>query len=245
MTSEMNRALVALSIVLLTSSAGRGAGTGEPPSGEPPSGEPRSERLHYRWRLEGLSGVISRLLRLLPTTGDAWMELRVEPYGRLEVAFTATSEQAREGDFWKYETLVDLGSWRSVKATETLHFRKKKKNESWNLEELAVIDVLGGLQLLRFSPPAEAERRTIWSDEKLYPVTVSSDGLERRLLGSREVTVRHVAIRGIREPNQRRWKGQADIWLTDDEAAVPLEILYSQSLGRLRMTLVDTPASSP
>ena len=34
------------------------------------------------------------------------------------------------------------------------------------------------------------------------------------------------------------WKYRAEIWITDDESALPIEILYHQALGRLRLTLV-------
>ena len=229
----MSTAVTVLSVLLLA------AGAGGAEAEESSIGEPRSERLSYGWRLEGLSGVISRLFRLLPTSGDALMELRVEPHGRLQIEFIASSEQAKPTDYWKHETAVDLGAWRSVRAAETLHFRKRRKHRSWELEKLGVIDVLGGLQLLRFSPPGSVERRTIWSDEKLYPVTVASSGLQRRSVGGREVTVRHLAIRGVKERGARRWAARADLWLTNDEAGTPLEILYSQSLGQLRLTLVD------
>lgn len=223
--------------LLLLAFAGSSAAGAE----EPPSGNPRSERLHYRWRLEGLSGFVSRLLGLLPTTGDALMELRRRSDDRLEVLFKATSEKAGKDDYWSYETEVDLGNWHSVSVVETLHYKQKRKRKSFELTELEVIDVLSGLQQLRYSQPGGVDRRTIWSDGKVYPVAVSSSGLVRRQFDGDELMVRHLSIRGIKEPKQHLWKARAEIWVTDDGAALPLEILYHQSLGRLRMTLVESP----
>lgn len=209
---------------------------------EAPVRSPRSEELHYRWRLEGVSGLLSRLFGLLPTTGDALMALRVESDDRLAVAFTATSDKAAEDEYWRYETAVDSGAWHSLSVRETLHYGKKDKSKSFELEEYGVLDVLSGLQLMRYSPPAETERRMIWSGGKVYPVTIAMAGFERRELEGRDVTVRHLSIRGVREPGQRYWKSRAEIWITDDNRALPVELLYHQALGRLRLTLVGAPA---
>ncbi len=228
------RSVLPVASLVLLALAGSAAAT----AAEPAARTPRSQDLHYRWRLEGVSGVLSRLLGLLPTTGDAVMALRVVPDDRLEVAFTASSEKADAGDYWKYETVVDLGAWQSLSVRETLHYRKKNKSESFELAEFGVLDVLSGLQLMRFAPPAESERRTIWSGGKLYPVAITMVGFERLEYDGRAVTVRHLKIHGLKEPQQRYWKSRAELWLTDDEAALPVELLFHQALGRLRLSLV-------
>ncbi len=199
----------------------------------------RSQELHYRWRLEGLSSVLARLLTRLPTTGDAVIALDLVSSDRLEVAFTGTSEKAAPDEYWKYETEVDPGAWRSLRVTETLHYKKKHKTKTVELTDLEVIDVLSGLQRLRYLPNDGSGRHLIWSNRKVYPVAVSTAGTrERREVNGAGVTVRHLAIRGIKEPGQNYWKARAELWLTDDEAAVPVEIVFHQALGRLRMTLV-------
>ncbi len=225
---------IVLLILLALAAAPDSAGS----AAEPPRA-PRSEQLHYRWRLEGVSGVLSRLFGLLPTTGDALMALRVASSDRLEVAFTATSEKAKEDEFWKYETAVDLGAWRSLNVRETLHYGKKRKTESFELGEVEVIDVLSGLQRMRYAPPPQSERHMIWSDGRVYPVSVTMVGFERLEFNGDHLTVRHLSIRGLREPDQRFWKARAEMWVTDDEVALPLELLYHMALGRLRMTLVE------
>lgn len=207
-----------------------------------PARAPRSEELRYRWRLEGVSSWISRLFGILPTTGDGLMALRIEPGNRLGVAFTATSEKADPDEYWKYETAVDLAAWRSLSVRETLHYGKKQKSESFDLTELDVLDVLSGLQQLRYVVIDDSERRTIWSDGRVYSVMVTFHAFERREFESRDLTVRHFSIRGIREPGQRFWKSRAELWIGDDAAALPVEMIYHQALGRLRMTLVGLSA---
>lgn len=228
----MSRGSLTIALLLMAFASSSLAAAQEPPG-------PHTEDLHYRWRLEGLSGILTRLLTRLPTTGDAVISLRLRPSGRLDVAFIATSEKAAEDEYWKYETVVDPGAWRSLTVTETLHYKKKHKSKTVDLTELEVIDVLSGLQQLRYLPSGGVGRHTIWSDGKVYPVAVSTGALERRQVNGSEVMVRHLAIRGIKEPKQHLWKARADLWLTDDAAALPVEIILHQSLGRLRLALAD------
>lgn len=241
----MRRAVVVVSLLVagwmgLQAAAAR-ASVDEGSGGGPSGGVPRSEDLHYEWRLEGLSGILAKLLTRLPTNGDAVIALDRRSNDRLEVAFTATSEKATADDFFKYESLVDPGAWRSLRVTETLHFRNKKKSKTVDLGEIEVIDVLSGLQQLRYVAAKRTGRQVIWSDGKVYPVAVASGPLERRQVNGTEVMVRHLEIRGLKEPKRHLWKARADLWLTDDEAAVPVEIVFHQALGRLRMTLVEPP----
>jgi len=201
--------------------------------------EEGAETLTYRWELEGVSGAIARLLRLLPTQGDGLMKLELAGGGRLSITFLATSEKASSNEFWKYETAVDLESWRSVLVRDSLRYGKKDRSKTFDLEELDVTDVLSGLHLLRLGPLDEAERRSLWSSGKTYQVLVTPEGKELRTVADQRMTVRKLSIAGVRVPGQKRWKARAEVWLSDDEAALPVELVYHQSLGRLRMTLVD------
>lgn len=234
---DMSGAPLAVPVLLLALAAGSAAGAREAPAGV------RSEKLHYRWRLEGLSGVLARILTRLPTTGDAVIELRARANDRLEVAFTGTSEKAAEDEYWKYEAVVNPEVWLSLRVTETLRYKKKHKTKTVELTDLEAIDVLSGLQQLRYVPTERIGRHTIWSDGKVYPVAVSAGALERRQVNDFEVTVRQLAIRGLKEPDRHLWKAWAELWLTDDDAAVPVEIVFHQALGQLRMTLVDVPVT--
>jgi hypothetical protein len=79
----------------------------------------------------------------------------------------------------------------------------------------------------------------IWSDGRLYPVLVVPHGSARRRLEGREVVVRHYVVRGIERPGRRLWKGGLELWLADDPAATPVEIVVTRSAARVRLELVD------
>jgi hypothetical protein len=38
-------------------------------------------------------------------------------------------------------------------------------------------------------------------------------------------------------PGRRKWKGKLDLWLTQDAAATPVEIVISRNLADVRMEL--------
>ena len=201
--------------------------------------ESTPEVFRYRWRLEGVQGLVARLFGVLPTSGDGVMTLRTDSRGLLEVRFEATSEKAAEGDHWTYETLVDTEAWRTLRVRETYRFRKKERDKSFELAEREVIDVLSGLQQLRTAPRGAVSRKTIWSDGKTYPVTVEPRRVEVLEIEGRRIPAHLFELRGSRVDGERFWAARADVWLSTGPEALPVEMLYRQRLGRLRLTLVD------
>lgn len=201
----------------------------------PPPGRP--EVLVYEWRIEGLQGFLARLLGLLPTVGEGRLTTARNGDGRLECEFRATSEKAAADEHWTYRTVVDPRSWQTQRIRESRYWRGKDKVETFELADQGVIDVLSGLHALRWSELDGAERRQIWSDEKVYSVMVVPGEDEVRELGGREVQVRHLAVLPISEPGGRVWKGRGEVWLTDDARAIPVEMLYHHRLGNLRLVL--------
>lgn len=228
----MRSVLLTVSVLLLALPTAAPVAAESAPLGEP-------EVLRFRWRLEGVQGFLARVLGVVPTSGDGVMTLSTDSRGRLEVRFKATSEKAAEGDHWTYETLVDLDDWHTLRVRETYHFRKKRREKDFDLAEREVIDVLSGLQQLRREPSIASGRSTIWSDGKTYPVTVSPKGTETRDFGGRGIPVRMFELRGFKKQGERFWKARAEVWLTSDSNALPVEMLYRQSLGRLRLTLIE------
>lgn len=197
------------------------------------------EEFDFRWQLEGLSSWFARLFRLLPTSGDGRMTLAPDLEGRLAVTFVATSEKAGSNEYWKYETQVDLETLRTLHVRDSLRFGRKDRVKEYDLRELDVLDVLSGLQVMRYSAPTRPQSRSIWSSGKTYPVRVLLGPTESRTVFGQPTPVRKLSIRGERVPGQRYWSAYADIWLTDDPRALPVEIFYKQSLGRLRLLLVE------
>jgi hypothetical protein len=207
--------------------------------GEP---APEGEVLTYRWRIQGVHGFLARLLRFVPTSGDATLSALPADSGHLICEFKATSEKAATGDHWTFRAELDVGEARTLRIRESKAFRGKSKEKNHELVDVDAIDIVSGIHMLRQSPPDRPRRQTAWSDGKLYPVLVTPRGYDKRKIGGQPMVLRRFTISGLREPGQRHWKSSGDIWLTDDDRAIPAEILYSRGLGQLRLTLVDPPA---
>ena len=56
------------------------------------------------------------------------------------------------------------------------------------------------------------------------------------------VADRVLDVRPLELPGRRVWKGEMDLWLTDDAAATPVEILVARSAARVRLELVGASA---
>jgi hypothetical protein len=202
---------------------------------------PEGEVLTYRWRIQGVHGFLARLLRFVPTSGDATLSALPTDSGHLICEFKATSEKAATGDHWTFRAELDVAEARTLRIRESKAFRGKSKEKNHELVDLDAIDIVSGIHMLRQSPPDRPRRQTAWSDGKLYPVLVIPRGYDKRKIGGQAMILRRFTISGLREPGKRFWKTSGDIWLTDDDRAVPAEILYSRGLGQLRLTLVDPP----
>ena len=55
--------------------------------------------------------------------------------------------------------------------------------------------------------------------------------------------MRGYAVRGIKQPGGRFWNGKLDLWLAEDEAATPVELFIARRGAKVRLELVDEPAS--
>lgn len=193
------------------------------------------ESLQYRWHLGSLLGVLAGLF--LPDEGSA--ELIYEPAegGRLRTELTITSEHSDSGEYWRYGSVIDPATGGTVSAWSSYRWRGKEKSRQQEVEEASVVGVASAIYLLRRDPPDKPRRMEIWSDGKTYPVVAIPLPDETRRLDGREVTVRHLSIRGVRMAGRRFWKGKLDLWLARDEAATPVEILIERSLASVRLKL--------
>jgi hypothetical protein len=62
-------------------------------------------------------------------------------------------------------------------------------------------------------------------------------GKVSRKVAGEWVDVRHYSIRARDVPNEREWKGRFDIFLADDEASTPVEIMVERRMARVRLVL--------
>jgi hypothetical protein len=198
------------------------------------------EEFHYRWRLGNFMGTLAGLF--LPNEGEGALSFKSQDNGNLQSELVITSP-GREGEYWRYGAVIDPQRLQPIRAWSSYLYRGKSKSKSGEIEQ-GVMDVVSGIYSIRRDPPKKVVRMEIWSDGRIYPVTVSPLGLENRRLPQGTVRARHYSIRGIDQPGARRWKGKLDLWLTPDASATPVEIQISRNLADVRLVLKD-PAGVP
>ncbi len=205
------------------------------PQSGPAAPEAEAEVLEYRWSLQGLVGIFARIF--LPGRGDGSLVTRTGPDGRVTSELVITSKQSEAGEFWVYGSVIEPSVPETLEAWNTYRFRGRDKKKRADLRGKGTIDVPSGIHLLRKNPPEEARRMRIWTDGKVYPVEVVPLGVEMDDFDGDKIAVGHYAVRGIDVPGERSWKGSLEVWLTRDEAAVPVQIVFRHKRGKVRLRL--------
>lgn len=196
------------------------------------------EEFHYRWSLGGFGGLIGRLF--LPGSGEGVLSY-TSKNGRLHSELLVTSESSEKGEFWQYGSTIDPRTGDSLEAWSAYKWRDKEKSRRQEVEASGVKDIVAGILALRHDPPEEPRAMEIWSDGKVYPVTVEPKGREEREIGDCKVVTRRFSFEPRNVEGQRRWKGSMELWITDDETATPVEIRIERSLANLHLRLVELP----
>jgi len=195
------------------------------------------ERFEYRWSLRGFVGAIASVF--VPGQGEGL--LTVEPLGdgRERCELKVTSDESAADEYFLYGSEWLPAERRTVRAWSELEWRGEQKKKRAELDDDGVIDVAAAIQLLRRTPPRSSARLEIWSDGRLYPVVVLARETERRRLAGRQVEARRYSIHGISIPDRRFWKGQLDLWIADDPAATPVEIVVARKGARVKLELIE------
>ena len=198
------------------------------------------ERLVYRWKVEGVKGLILRLVA--PGRGEGSLTTVLNPEGHLETELHMSAEKRRKGDFWRYGSSVDPVAKRSLRAWTAQKIGDKERAREADLEDDDLIDLASGILLVRRDPPTLRRRMRIWSNGKLYPVVIEPRGEARGNFRGRRSRIRIYAIRGYRVPGEREWKGGLELHLADDPSATPVEMHVLNKGVRARLRL-DEEAS--
>ncbi len=198
------------------------------------------ERLVYRWKVEGMKGIILRLVA--PGRGEGSLTTVLNDAGHFETELHMSAEKRRAGDFWRYGSSVDPVAKRSLRAWTAQKIGDKKKSGEADLEGEDLIDLASGILLVRRDPPTLRRRMRIWSNGKLYPVLVEPRGEGHADFRGRRAKVRIYSIRGYRVPGEREWKGGLELHLADDASATPVEMYVLNKGVRARLRL-DEEAS--
>lgn len=201
---------------------------------------PGDEMLVYNWKVEGIKGLILRLVA--PGSGEGSLTTVLNDEGYFETELHMSAEKRREGDFWRYGSSVDPLAQRSLRAWTAQRIGDKEKSREANLESDDVIDLASGILLIRRDPPRLRRRMRIWSSGKLYPVVIEPRGVGRVEFRGRPTTVRRYAITGYHVPGEREWRGGLELVLADDSSATPVEMFVVNKGVRARLRL-DEEAS--
>ncbi len=205
--------------------------------GRPAVAADEPEVLEYRWELKGFLGRLARIF--IPGKGEGTIINRPEDDHRLYSEFRITSKGAEKEEFWSYGSLIDRVRLRPVKSWNESHFRDRDRRRETEFEELGIIDIPTGIQLLRKAPPGNPTRLLLWTDGRIYPALFRSHGQEWRRYEGRKVQVQASSVVGLDEPGQRHWEGRLDLWTTADERAIPIEILFRRDGAKVALTLVS------
>lgn len=196
-----------------------------------------NEEFRYRWQLKNFMGAVAGLF--LPRQGEGSLTFH-RNNGHLKSELIITSAQS-EGGYFRYGSEIETSTLQPIRAWSAYSWRGESKMKNEPVDKVGVLDVAAGIYAIRSDPPTKPRRMVIWSDGKTYPVVVIPLGIETRNLPGGKIAARHFSIRGVQVPNERRWKGRLDLWLTPDEAATPVEILISRNLADVRMELLSRP----
>ncbi len=193
------------------------------------------EKFHYTWKLSKFLGWIAGLF--LPNRGEG--TLTFEPLGgqRMRGELMITSEDSESGEFWGYETEMDLESGHTVRAGSSYFYDGKRRDRRSEIGDEGVFDIASTIYWLRRELPQRPRRIEVWSDGKIYPVVVQPRGSSKRKVGKTKILARRYMIEGA-PGGEPRWKGKLELWLAADERATPVEIVVHRGpvAVRLRIT---------
>jgi hypothetical protein len=195
----------------------------------------RDEEFHYGWQLRNFVGAVAGLF--LPNSGDGSLTFKTQENGHLRTELTITSDASKEGEYFRYGSEIDTKTLQPIRAWSSYSWRGESKSKSEAIAQKGVLDIASGIYAIRSDPPTKPRHMEIWSDGKIYPVTVMLLGNETRKVGNDKVVTRHYSVRGIDVEGQRKWKGKLDLWLANDATATPVGILFSRNLADVRMDL--------
>ena len=225
------------------------------------AGSPTStERFHYSWRLRGGLAWLASIR--FPTSGYGELKT-VKTADASPVVDTALKITPKEGaGFYLYQSQIDDRDGRTLMTYHGYEWGEKSRHERTLFDYVkrlarirketsegvenrvkpipqeSVRDVLTAIYFLRQNATTIQQplSSNIYSDGKLYPVVFAPEGRDRIAVASRSYSARVYKV--VAAPDaQKRWPGAVKVWLTDDDAAIPVRIEIQRNFATLRLDL--------
>ena len=186
--------------------------------------------------MEGLQGVVARVLPFIPASGEAILSVIPQDGSTVDLSFRATSRDTSDGEYWSYTARFDPDARCTLQVVESSRFRGRSKRREHDLRGKEVIDLLSGLHLIRLDLPRSRQDGMLWANRRLYPVSLQPSGPETREIGGVRRDLLRFVVCGRRQAEHRYWKESAEVWVTAEAPNLPIQMLFKQRFGRVRLT---------
>jgi hypothetical protein len=198
-----------------------------------------ADELVYRWSLRGITRIAGLVM---PSHGRGELRTR-DVGGGFVTELEITSPESKKGEYFLYgsETRAD-GT--IAEAWSSYRWRDEEKSRRERVEKPDVVDVAAGIRVIRERSPQSRMRMRIWSDGKVYPVSVERVGSTEVKVPAGTYRADHYRVRGVRVSGERFWKGGLDLWLAQDEVRTPVAIQVERGFANVRLELMPSSQAS-
>lgn len=199
------------------------------------------EQFDYRWTLAGFKGALARLF--VPGQGEGTLTTaRVAEGDSAETIRTElliSSPDGARDEYWLYGAEIDALERRTLRSWSSQRFRGKSREKEREAEDVEALDLASSIYYLRKDRPDLVSEEVIWSSGRLNAVIIRPGPTGTARWQGQDVATRSYSIRGLPKPGKETWSGQMDLVITDDEQAVPLEIVVMRKGLRVKLELMD------
>ena len=149
----------------------------------------------------------------------------------------------REGEYFLYGAEVDERSGSTEMIWSSYVFKGKGKDREQDICAPDIIDFASAIYRLRWSPPREPTRMTIWSGGKTYAAEIRPLKPEQRKIAGVKVEVQGYAVRGAKVDGKESFKDNMTLYFARNGRSTPVEILGKRGWVKLRIQLLDAKSA--
>jgi hypothetical protein len=198
------------------------------------------EVLRMHWKLTGFLGALAGLF--VPNDGDALLTFMPQPERRMQIQMLITAPK-REGEYFLYGAMVDEHSGSTESIWSSYKFKDKRKDREQDIRAEDIIDFASAIYRLRWSPPREPTRMTIWNSGKTYAAEIQPLEPEKRKIAGVKMDVQGYAVRGAKVDGKESFKDRMTLYFARNSRSTPVEIGGKRGWVKLRIQLLDAESA--